>query len=122
MCCDRVCPAMLVCLIGIGWPALTDAASRVVYEEDFSDQPVGSTITSPPASWTKGNPGDQHMGELIITDITKLGPLAVDGSASTKWYGPSLQADSEPGHPGNLYPDLHSVCTDRSGWLRHRLR
>ena len=45
MCCDRVCPTMLVCLIGIGWPALTDAASRVVYEEDFSDQSVGS-ITS----------------------------------------------------------------------------
>jgi len=82
---------VLACLIAVFCSPLLFAAPRVIYEEDFSDQPVGSSITSPPASWTRGT-SDKHNGELVVTDATKLGPRAVDGSASTEWYSWAYKA------------------------------
>jgi len=95
----RILATALGCLIGVGWSGFAGAAPHVVYEEDFSDQPVGSAITSPPASWTKGNPGNTHMGDLVITDATKLGPRAVDGSASTNWYSSAYKEIPSPVTP-----------------------
>ena len=74
------------------------AAPRIVYEEDFNDQPVGTSITSPPAGWTRGS-GSVHNGELNITEATRLGGRAVDGSESTGRYSWAYKGIPSPVRP-----------------------